>query len=334
MRDNKEGYGFIPLSPLRLYTGDLTYYQNIPDIIRLHRIVSQSGKPNYLGCRIPVISQLNITAWRKHLNTSWDQQIVDLLEFGFPLDFDRNIQLQSTELNHKSAIQFKDQVEKYIQEELSFKAICGPFENKPINCHISPMMTREKQDSDNRRTIIDLSWPHNASVNSGVSKFSYLNTCFTLTYPSIDTIVERIKQLGPAAKICKVDISRAFRQLRVEPRDIDLLGLKSDSYYLDLSVAFGFRSGSGFFQRSSDAIRYIMAKNGYPGLINYIDDLIRSDLLSKINNGYQFLLMLLQELGLPISSSKLVPPTTSAVCLGIRIDTVSRTISIPIEKCN
>ena len=260
LQDNKEGYGFIPISPLHLYTGEPTYYQNIPDSIRLHRIVSQSGKPNYLDCRIPVNSQLNIAAWRKHLHTYWDQQIVDLHEFGFPLDFDHNIQLQSTESNHKSAIQFKDQVDKYIQEKLLFKAICGPFDNKPSNCHISPMMTREKQDSNNRRTIIDLSWPQNTSVNSGVSKFSYLNTYFNLTYHSIDTIVEKIKQLGPAAKICKVDISRLFRQLRVDPRDIDLLGLKSDSYYLDLSVPFGFRSGSGFFQRSSDAIRYIMAK--------------------------------------------------------------------------
>ena len=57
-----------------------------------------------------------------------------------------------------------------------------------------------------------------------------------------------------------------------------------------------------------------MAKNGYPRLINYIDDLILSDLPSKINNAYQFLLMLLQELGLPISSSKLVAPSASAVC--------------------
>ena len=71
--------------------------QNISDIICLHKIVSRSGKP--------VKSQLKIAAWRKHLNTYWDQQIVDLLEFGFLLDFDRNVQLQSTEFYHKSAIQ-------------------------------------------------------------------------------------------------------------------------------------------------------------------------------------------------------------------------------------
>ena len=53
MKDNKDGYGFIPVSPLQLYTGDPTYCQNIPDIIRLHKIVAQSGIPNF-GCQIPV----------------------------------------------------------------------------------------------------------------------------------------------------------------------------------------------------------------------------------------------------------------------------------------
>ena len=125
---------------------------------------------------------------------------------------------------------FRDQVDRYIQEELSFQAVCGHFEEKPMNCHIFPMMTRQKQDSDNKRTIIDLSWPHNASVNSGVSKFLYLNTYFTLTHPSTDTIVERIKHIGPGAQVCKEDISRGFRKLRVDPRVIDLLGIKSDSY--------------------------------------------------------------------------------------------------------
>ena len=34
----------------------------------------------------------------------------------------------------------------------------------------------------------------------------------------------------------KVDISRAFRQLKVDPGDIDLLGLKQDAYFIDQSV--------------------------------------------------------------------------------------------------
>ena len=41
---------------------------------------------------------------------------------------------------------------------------------------------------------------------------------------------------------------------------------------------------------------------------------------------------MLQELGLEISQSKLVSPTNCAICLGIEINTVNRTLKIPQEK--
>ena len=50
----------------------------------------------------------------------FDQQLPDLIEFGFPLSFDRNLDLNSTAHNHPSAIQFIEHVDKYIQEELSY----------------------------------------------------------------------------------------------------------------------------------------------------------------------------------------------------------------------
>ena len=44
-----------------------------------------------------------------------------------------------------------------------------------------------------------------------------------------------------------------------------------------------------------------MNKNGFPGLHNYIDDLIYCGLPSKIHKPYQFLMSLLQDLGLAIN---------------------------------
>ena len=84
--------------------------------------------------------------------------------------------------------------------------------------------------------------------------------------------------------------------------------------------------------RCSDAIRYIITSHGYRGLFNYIDDLIYTGLSSEIHNSYQFLLDLLQELGLDISHKKLVSPATSVICLGILVDSVNKTISIPEPK--
>ena len=75
-----------------------------------------------------------------------------------------------------------------------------------------------------------------------------------------------------------------------------------------------------------------MTSHGYTGLFNYIDHLIYTGLFSEIHHSYQFLLNLLQELGLDISQNKLVSPATSVICLGILVNFVSRTISIPYQK--
>ena len=152
-----------------------------------------------MGCRIPVQTQLKLGAWRYYLWDYWDQQLPDLIEYGFPIDFDRSRPLISAEVNHVSGHEYGSDIEKYLKEEVSFNAMYGPFQEKPINMHISPMMTREKQGSDNRMTIVDLSWPHGCSVNDGVYKNSYLNSYYYLSYPSIDNVVNRLKKLGLGA---------------------------------------------------------------------------------------------------------------------------------------
>ena len=74
------------------------------------------------------------------------------------------------------------------------------------------------------------------------------------------------------------------------------------------------------------------ATTWFSSSINYIDDLIYTGLPSNVHNSFQFLLSLLQELSLEISQKKLVSPSTSVVCLGIHIDTINRTLSIPDQK--
>ena len=325
-----EQFGCIPLDTFVTYKGPDVHWEVIPDTLEAHKFIRESGIPNFLGMKIPVKTNLNIVNWKKHLGDYFDQQLLDLIQFGFPLDFDRNTKLCSTYKNHASACEFASHVDRYIQEELDHGAIMGPFKAPPISLHNSPFMTRPKADSDIRRTIIDLSWPKGQSVNDGVGKLSYLGTDFLLKYPSVDSIIQTLNKLGPACSIFKVDISHAFRHIRIDPGDLDLLGLQHlDQYYLDLSLPFGYRLGSNFFQKLSDSIRYIMNKNGFPGLHNYLDDLIYCGLPSNIHEPYQFLISLLQDLGLAISQKKLCPPSTQVVCLGILFDTTTRTMSIP-----
>ena len=89
----------------------------------------------------------------------------------------------------------------------AFNAMYGPFNEPPIDLYISPLMTRTKQNSDKKRTIMDLSWPKGFSVNNGFRKDQYLGSYFTLHYPSLDHITDALKHLGPQALLYKIDIT-------------------------------------------------------------------------------------------------------------------------------
>ena len=192
-------------------------------------------------------------------------------------------------------------------------------------------MSRAKPNSDRRRVIIDLSWPLGASVNAGIDKTSYLDSPFSLIFPTVDDITDQLTRLGRGALLFKVDISRAFRHIKVDPRDYDLLGLQWQGFYVDTCVPFGTRHGSQIFQRLSDGIRFIMRQKGFQ-MIDYIDDYVGVGVPSVTWASYEALLALMAQLGLTISDKKLVPPATCVTCLGVMIDTVQGTIAIPPEK--
>ena len=114
------------------------------------------------------------------LSEYWDKQLIHLIRFGFPIDFNRSCPLTHEDKNHSSAVDYPDDIRAYLSEEIQHGAIIGPYENDPIpNCHFSPFMTREKPNASNRRVIIDLSWPKNNS----------------LTFPTIDDITNELIKL-------------------------------------------------------------------------------------------------------------------------------------------
>ena len=57
---------FTSLSPLSIYTGDLTYWKELPHFIKMYRIIKDAFLI-LLGNRFPVITQLNPHRWNLHL---------------------------------------------------------------------------------------------------------------------------------------------------------------------------------------------------------------------------------------------------------------------------
>ena len=317
----------MPLSNLVLPNSPGHIGDKVIDPVTQHLRIKASGVPNFLGLRIPIESQLNVPEWKTMFENYWDQQLIHLIEFGFPLDFNRNSKLCHDDKNHSSAIDFPADVQTYLEEEIKHGAIMGPYSVNPIpNAHVSPFRTREKPNAPNRRVIIDLSWPKDASVNAGVDKNSYLGSEFSLTFPTIDDITKELVKIGPGCHIYKIDISRAFRHLKIDPGDYDLLGLRWDTAFYDTCLPFGSRHGSQSFQRVSDAVRYTLRCHSYR-VTNYIDDFVGYGTQDVTRGLYDCLRNVMERLGLTISEKKLDPPTTLAVCLGVLIDTVTGTVA-------
>ena len=195
----------------------------------------------------------------------------------------------------------------------------------------STFLTRPKSN-DSRRVIVNLSYPEGQSVNSNIKSDSYDDYDFDLSYPTIDNIVDEIANVGKDVLLYKLDISRAFQNLRIDPRDYGVMGLQwHHNYYVDVSVAFGYKHGSAQMQRLGDTIRHVMTSQRY-AVFPYIDDIIGIQSAVNAQKAFDTLKALVDNLGLPINPKKLVPPAKKVICMGILVDVEDNILKIPDEK--
>ena len=79
----------------------------------------------------------------------------------------------------------------------------------------------------------------------------------------------------------------------------------------------------------SDAVTRFFAKRGHL-CINYIDDfLIVADMKQECQIAYDCLIDLVQKLGLDVAWKKIEGPTSVITFLGVEIDCLRRTLSLP-----
>ena len=208
-----------------------------------------------------------------------------------------------------------------MQAEAECGAMLGPISQVNSSAfHCSPLLSHPK-DGSKRRIILNLSHPHGASVNDNVSKEAFNNNKFTLKFPTIDSIINSVKTFSDLDRVLyKIDVARAFHNLRVDLVDAVKLGISwKGQFFLDLSIVFGGMHGSAAFHRLSDEIVYIMRKCDCV-LHAYIDDYIGVAPGNEADHEFHSLAKLLHSLGLPMNPDKHTRPTKALTCLGIHID--------------
>ena len=78
-------FDVVPLFPITTYVGALTNNERLTDSLLMHQLVLAFGCPNFLGLRIPVISNLNIPSQLNQVIYSFLKKSMAISFFPFCL---------------------------------------------------------------------------------------------------------------------------------------------------------------------------------------------------------------------------------------------------------
>ena len=319
--------------------------------VALHKLVAEqgphwpAGTPNYRGARISLQhTGLNLDRWRYHLNGYDDgkKEILQLLEYGFPLGLseDPQLGLQSTLSNHGSAYSFYPWWDEFLAKGVTNCDLVGGFETSPFpRVHISPCMTAEKKP-DARRCVFDATFGDN-SLNNGTPSDIYMGRPIEFAFPCIEDFRRMILTCGQGCFIWKRDMARYFLQIPLDPLEYPLVAfIWRCTLYFFIALMFGLRNSGYQAQRISDAIVWIHQRLGlettlevYYKSLNYVDDIGGCEKSEeRAIQSSEALHNLLKELGLEESLKKAHRPSTYMPFLGINFDTIKLEMSIPAGK--
>lgn len=255
------------------------------------------------------------------------------LEKGFHIGYELGHCHKASTHNQLLCTEHPEVVQAYIDKECTSGRLRGPFPRSAIpDLHVSLFGVIPKKASGKWRLIVDLSIPHEASVNDGISReFAFLS------YVSVDMIADRVRSLRVGTLMAKLDIQSAFRIVPVHPADRLLLGMEwNGNWYVDAVLPFGLRSAPKLFNVIADAIQFIARSQGVQHVTHYLDDYIHVVLAhpasGQCQNDLQTLIDVCGHLGMPLADEKIEGPTTRLEILGIAIDSNIMQLSLPGHK--
>ena len=312
----------------------VTFQELHPDIV-LAMEVKRKGYPNIYGARIPVESGWKLTYLQHKLQNYHDNVVIEFLRYGWPANrLPHTLPPTVNTQNHKSASDFPETIQKYIDKETQLGAMFGPFDHIHFQHRVgvSPLSTREKKDPHKRRVIMDLSFADGTSVNDHIPKDSYLGLHTNVTYPTVDDLAQRIADIGPTCLIFKRDLARAFRQVPLDPGDYDFFGSWwQEQFYFDKVLVMGHRSAPYIMQRITDAITYLHCTTGY-WLKNYIDDFVGAEHPNTAWESFNELEKEFNEMGVQEAPNKAVQPAPIVEFLEVQFNTPKGTMEVTPEK--
>ena len=300
-----------------------------------------ANTPNHLGARVTLPhTRLKLERWRHYLIGYDSAELVQYLEFGFPLGLQESAKLDCQTRNHGSAYMWFDWVDKFIAAEVQECGMSGPFKLSPWReITISPLMTAHKKPLD-RRTVYDATYGE-GSLNNATPCSTYMEQPIHFTYPRVEDYRIMVLKAGRGAYMWKRDLKRFFLQLPLDPVEYSKVGvIWRGMFFFFVCLAFGLRHSGLSGQRVSDAVSWILRQMGLDTdmemlyqICNYVDDFGGVESTEqRAYAAFNALGELLNDLGLQESRKKAVPPTTCITFLGVQFDSNLMEMSVPPEK--
>ena len=223
-----------------------------------------------------------------------------------------------------------------VMKEVKLGRYAGPFTKVPYDNYIqSPIGVVPKH-----KGTYHLSYPKNGTTS--VNYHTPKEMC-KVTYKTLDDAIRRCIEEGPGlVKVAKSDMTSAFRQLPLSPDQYQWLIMKAVNpednklyYFVDKCLPFGSSISCAHFQKLSDALAYVFKHRTGKETINYLDDYFFVAMLKAwCDQQVQQFLNLCAEISFPVSMDKTFWGTSILTFLGLLVNTITQSVSIPMDKVN
>ena len=173
--------------------------------------------------------------------------------------------------NMQSASQCEQKIDQFFAQECAAGRILGPLDHALVPmAHISRLGAVPKSTPGRYRPIVDLSFPEGHSPNDGISA-----SFFSLSYVLVEDTAQLVLKQGRGTLLAKMDIRNAYRNVPVHPDDQWLLGMSwHQGVFIDTVLPFGLRSAPKVFNAVTDALEWIVRKDGVKEMYHYLDDFL------------------------------------------------------------
>lgn len=303
---------------------------------------------------------INVPELRRLLDlTSYPADKVDYLIQGFTKGFEIGFygprDLVRETPNMKIRTGTKVDLWNKIMKEVEAGHTAGPFA-KPGSGHSSSMpelpfehywqnpvgLIPKKGNPNETRMIVNLSYRDQFSINY----FAKKEEC-TVRYNDIDAAIRMINLIQQKTKhgtvyLGKCDGRAAFRQIPVVKTDYNLLVMKAENpltgemcYFFDKVIVFGSSRSCRIYSEFAAALAHIAHHTDIHGQKpnEYLDDVLTGG-TSEINcnTSLSNYLHVCNLVNFPISEEKTVLAVRVILFLGLLLNTITNTISIPADK--